>query len=85
MEAYLERVIIMNSHIGEMYKRMAIANLRTAIRVKEEIMDRSLWFLNPANWFRVMYLNDVIKSCYEYLKRSQVISPPRVHVMKEEV
>jgi len=75
----------MNPPIGEIYKRMAIANLRTAIRVKEEIMGRSLWLLNPANWFRVMYLNDVIRSCYEYLKRSQVISPPRIRVMKEEV
>ena len=73
------------SPIEDMYRKMAVANLKSAIEMKREIKSRSFWFLNPANWFRVMYLNDVIRSCYEYLKRSQVISPPRVHVMKEEV
>ena len=56
--------------LGEMYKKMATANLRLAIRMRKEITDKPLWFLNPANWFRIIYLNDVIRGCYGFLERS---------------
>jgi len=58
------------SRLGEMYRRMAIANLRTAVRMKKEITNKPLWFLNPTNWFKITYLNDVIRSCYGFLRRS---------------
>ena len=49
-----------------MYKRMALANLRNAIKRKKEIMSNPLWFINPKNWIEIIYLNHTIKELYKY-------------------
>ena len=49
-----------------MYKRMALANLRNAIKRKREIMSNTLWFINPKNWIEIIYLNHTIKEFYNY-------------------
>ena len=56
------------SRISEMYKRMALANLRNAVKRKREIMSNPLWFINPKNWLETIYLNHTIKELYNYLK-----------------
>ena len=54
------------SPIQEMYKRMALANLRNAIKRRKEITSNPLWFLNPKNMIEIIYLNQTIKELYDY-------------------